>query len=134
MKLGMQLGLGSGHIVLDGDAAPPRRGTAPMAGWIKMPLGMEVGLSPGDFALDGDPVLPQKGGIAPIFDPCLLWPNGWMDQDSTWYRGRRQSRRLCVKWGPSPPHQKKGGTVPHFRPMSIVAKWLDSSGYHLVHR
>jgi len=29
MKLGMQVGLGPGHIVLDGDPAPPRRGTAP---------------------------------------------------------------------------------------------------------
>jgi len=50
-----------------------------------MPLGMEVGLGPGDFVLDGDPaLLPKKGGIAPpIFGPCLLWPNGWMDQDTT---------------------------------------------------
>jgi len=23
---------------------------------------------------------------------------------------------------------------PHFRPMSVVAKWLDGSGYHLVQR
>ena len=30
MKLGMQVGLGPGHIVLDGDSAPPpQRGTAP---------------------------------------------------------------------------------------------------------
>ena len=30
MKLGMDVGLGSGHIVLDGNpAAPPKRGTAP---------------------------------------------------------------------------------------------------------
>jgi len=49
MKLGMQVGLGSGHIVLDGDTAPLlQRGTAPqfsahvccgqMAGLIKMLL------------------------------------------------------------------------------------------------
>ena len=48
MKLGMQVGLGPGHIVLDGDPAPlPQRGTAPqflahiccdqMAEWIKIP-------------------------------------------------------------------------------------------------
>jgi len=67
MKLGTQVGLGPGHIVLDGDPAPPsQRGTAPtqfsahiccgqMAAWIKMPLGMELGLSPRDFVLDGDP-------------------------------------------------------------------------------
>jgi len=56
-----------------------------MARWITMPLGMEVGLSPGDFVfnvLDGDRApLPTKGGGAepPIFGPCLLWPNGWID-------------------------------------------------------
>jgi len=41
----------------------------------------------------------------PIFDPCLLWPNGWMDQDATWCGGRPKPRprRLCVRWGPSSP-------------------------------
>jgi len=61
-----------------------------MAGWIKMPLGMEVGLGPGDFVLDGDTTSPpQKGGgdPSPIFGPCPLWPNGWMDQDGTWHGG-----------------------------------------------
>jgi len=29
MKLGMQVGLSHGHIVLDGDPASPKRGTAP---------------------------------------------------------------------------------------------------------
>ena len=38
---------------------------------------MEVGLRPGDFVLDGDPPPSQKGGGAPVFGPCLLWPNGW---------------------------------------------------------
>jgi len=58
-----------------------------------MPLGMELGLSPSDFVLDGDPALPpQKGGRAPspIFGPFLLWPNGCMHQDATWYGGRPQ--------------------------------------------
>ena len=55
MKLGMQVGLSPGHIVLDGDpASPPLKGHSPqfsahiccgqMARWIKMPLGMELGL------------------------------------------------------------------------------------------
>ena len=54
VKLGMQVGLGPGYIVLDGDQAlPPQKGgRAPKfsahvycgqtAVWIKMPLGMEV--------------------------------------------------------------------------------------------
>ena len=53
-----------------------------------MPLGTEVNLGLGDIVLDGDPAPPsQKGGRAPppIFGPCLLWPNGWMDEDPTWY-------------------------------------------------
>jgi len=30
-------------------------------------------------------------------DLCLLWPNGWMDQDGTWRGGRPHPRRLCVR-------------------------------------
>ena len=88
MKLGMRVGLGPGHTVLDGDPAPlPKGGLAhiccgQLAAGIKMPvpLGTEVGFGPGDFVLDGDPA-PQKGGGAPspIFGSCLLWPNGLMD-------------------------------------------------------
>jgi len=97
MKLGMQVGLGPGRIVLDGDPAPrPQKGAEPppqflahiccgqMAGWIKMPLGRDVGLRPSHIVLDGDPApLPQKRVETPIFGPCLLWPNGWMDEDAT---------------------------------------------------
>ena len=83
-----------------------------MTAWIKMSLGMEVGLGLGDFAIDGDTASPpQKGGRDPqIFGPCLLRPNGWMDEAGTWHGGRPQPRRLCVRWGPSslPP---KGGTA-----------------------
>ena len=34
--------------------------------------------------LDGDdPAPPPKIGAQPsIFGPCLLWPNGWIDQDA----------------------------------------------------
>jgi len=51
-----------------------------------MPLGGEVDFDPGDIVLDGDPAPPPKG-TTPIFGPCLSWPNGWMDQDATWYGG-----------------------------------------------
>jgi len=101
MPLGMEVGLSPGNSVLDGDPAPlPTQGVEPSpifgdlycgqtVGCIKMTVGTEVGLRPGDFVLDGDPApLPRKeaepGGTAPpIFGPCLLWPNGWMDQDGT---------------------------------------------------
>jgi len=81
------------------------------AGCTKMPHGMELGLSPEDFVLDGDPPPPQKRGgasLPQILGPCLLWPNGWMDQDDTWHGSKPQPRRLCVRWGPSPPPPKKG--------------------------
>jgi len=102
MKLGMQAGLGPGHIVLglDGDPAPLLQRAQPhsifgpccgqMAAWIKVPLGMELGLSPGDFVLYGDPALPSL---------------------------------------------KKGAwATPNFRPISVVAKRLHASRYHLVWR
>ena len=57
MKLDTEVELGPGHIVLDGDAASPEKGSRPMdqgpplsahvccgqtAGWIKVPFGTEV--------------------------------------------------------------------------------------------
>ena len=73
VKLGTEVGLGPGQIVLDGDPAPlPQKGggTAVLhfsthvycgqtVGWIKIKLGMEVGLIPGHIVLDGDPALPK---------------------------------------------------------------------------
>jgi len=81
MKLDVQVGLAPGHIVLDGDPAPPsQRGTAPtqfsahiccgqMAAWTKMPLG----ISPGDFVLDGDPALPSLPSPPPQFSAHFYW-------------------------------------------------------------
>ena len=75
---------------------------------------MEAGLSPGDFVFDGDPATPRnKGTPTPlIFGPCLLWPNGWMDEDL----------------GPGhivldgvPALHGKGTAARLFGPMSIVA-------------
>jgi len=43
----------------------------------------------------------------PFFGPRLLWPNGCMDQDATWYGGRPRPMRHCIRCGPSYP-QKKG--------------------------
>jgi len=87
-----------------------------------MPLGREVGLGQSDIVSDGDPApLPKKGADPPIFSPCLLWPNGWMNQDTSWYGGRRQPMPHCVRLGPRPP--LKGAQLSaSFRPMSIVAK------------
>ena len=97
-KLGMQVSLGNGHTVLDGDHAPlPKRGRSP----------------------------------PPNFGPCLLRPNGWMDEAGTWHGGRPQHRRLCVRSGLSHPPPKRGGRrLPNFGPISIVTKRLDASICH----
>jgi len=90
-----------------------------------MPFGMNVGLSPGDFVLDGDPVpLPKKEAEPPIFSPCLLWPNAWMDQDATWYGGRLRPGDFVLdgELGTQPPSQKE---PPNFRPIFIVDGWMD---------
>ena len=106
VKLGMEVGLGPGHIVLDVDPAPPlQKREKPqsavhvccgqMGRWIKMSLGTEVDLGPGDIVLDGNPAPPPQKGAQqpPLFGPCLLWPNGWMDEDATWPH--------CVRLGSS---------------------------------
>ena len=77
---------------------PPKKGAQPppqfaahvccsqTAAWAKMPLGTEMALGPGDIVLDGEPAPLQKGtAAAPQFSAHVLWPNGWMDQDATWY-------------------------------------------------
>jgi len=49
-------------------------------------MSFEVGLCPGHIVLDGNLApLPKNGAPPPIFGPCLLWPNGRMDQHVTWY-------------------------------------------------
>jgi len=92
MKLGTEVGLGPGHITLDGDPDPPpkkkwRHNPCLLwpYGWMsKIPLGTEVGLGPGDIVLDGDLAPPQKGGrCTHNFCAGLLWSNGWMNQDET---------------------------------------------------
>jgi len=76
------------------------------------PLGMEVGLGSGHIVLDGDPApFTERGTAVPIFAPRLLWPNGWMDRDATWYKGRPRPRQHCVKCDPNSP--RKGAQHPH---------------------
>jgi len=141
MKLVMQVGLGPGHIVLDGDPAlPPPNGYIPqfsahiccgqMAGGIKMPLGMEVSLGPGDFVLDGDPAAPPppKGGRAPNFRPMS---NGTKRLGgSRWHLAWRWALGLgpgdFMLDGDPSPLPKRGQSPSNFRPISIVTKRLDA--------
>ena len=75
---------------------------------------------------------PKKGAQQPppVFGPCLLWPKGWMDQDSTWYGGRPRRMPRCVRWETSPP-PSKGALQPlllahiycdHGRPSQLLSR------------
>ena len=100
-----------------------------------MLLGVEVGLSPGDFVLDGDPApsLKRRWSPSPQFSAhfycgqmagCIKMPLGMevglspgdvvLDGDPALLKGVKPSR--------------------NFRSMSIVAKRLDGSRWHLAWR
>ena len=87
MKLRVQVGLGPGHIVLDGEypGPPPQRGAAPqfsahtcsgqMARWLKMPLGYEGKPQPKRHCIRWGPSSPpQKGDRDPNFRPVSIVP------------------------------------------------------------
>ena len=75
---------------------------------------------------------PQRGTALPQFSAhiCCGKMAGWIKVPLGMEVGFGPGD--CVRWGPSSP--KKGHSHPHFRPMSIVAKRLYASGYHLVRR
>jgi len=79
-------------------------------GWIKMKLGMQVGLSPGHSSPS-----PKRGQSPQIFSLYLLWPNGCMDQDGTWYGRRPQPSGVVLDGDPAPP-PAKGHNPPIFDP------------------
>jgi len=96
-----------------------------------MPFDKEVDVGPGDIMLDGDPV-PPKGTQPQIFGPCLLWPTaGWMNIPFGTEVGIGPGD--IVLNGDSAPLER-GTASPTFRPMSIVATWLDVSRCHLIRR
>ena len=79
----MEVGLGPGHIVLDGNPVPPsqKRGHSPLflthvycgqtGGCISIPLGTEVGLGPGDIVRWG-PSSTRKWAQSPNFRPMCI--------------------------------------------------------------
>jgi len=54
----------------------------------------------------------------------VLWSNGWIDQDATWYGGRSRPGPHCVRWGGTQLPTRKGAQQPPptFRLMSIAAR------------
>ena len=105
-----------------------------MAGWIKMPLGLQVGLSSGDFVLDGDPALPsQKGGEVPKFSAHVYCGKtaGWINMALGMEVGL-SSGDFVLDGDPALLPKKGAEPLPNFWPISIVARWLDTSRFHLV--
>jgi len=98
-----------------------------------VPLGMEVGRGPGEFVYDGDPARPRKKGHThphPMFGPCLLWLNGWMDEDATRTEVDLGPGHIVLDGVPAP--RVRGTTAPFFgryllwprSPISVTAELL----------
>jgi len=157
MALGMEVGLGPVHIVLDGDTAPlPKTGgRAPQIcgpsllrpnSWIHQDATWYGGRPrPTRHCVRCGPSYPKKKGTPtpPIFCPCLLWPNGWMDEDAAWYRSRPRPRPHCTRRGPS--SRKRGTAAPLFlahvycgygRPSQLLLSscFILSQTYISIHR
>jgi len=58
----------------------------------------------------------------------VLWPNGSMDQDATWYGGRPRPKRHGVGWGPTSPKtgHSTNSSPPLFGPCLLWPNgWMD---------
>jgi len=116
MSLGMEADRSLGDFVLDGDPVhPPQKVAVPLPnfrpisivanGWMYQHTTLYGGRpQPRELCVRWGPRPSPKGDGAPIFGPCLLRPNGSMNQDAT----------HCARWGPSSPPQKGGGQSPPF--------------------
>jgi len=145
-------------------AVPPQSGTAPIFspyllsqnGWTDQDATWYGGrprlsrLRPHCASL-GPSSPAQKGGIAPIFRPMstvtkkgaqpppifgpwLSWPNGSMDQDVTWYRGRPRPGHIVLDGDPPPP--QKGGHSPRIFGTCLLwpKGWMDQDATWLEGR
>jgi len=48
----------------------------------------------------------------PVCNVCVLWPNGWIDQDATWCEGKPLSVSHCVRWGRISPTERGTASPP----------------------
>jgi len=89
MPFGMEVGLGPGDFVFDGDSATPRKKGTPTttqflahvycgqtAGWMKTPLGTEVDLGPVHIVLDGVAAVRKRGTAALLFSADIYCGHG----------------------------------------------------------
>ena len=130
-----EVGLGSGHIVLDGDSAPPKWGhNSPHLstqelwpnGWMEQDATWYgIGLSPGHIVLDGDPAPPPNKGVIAALQlsarACCGQTAGRIKMPLGMEVGLG-SGHIVLDGVPAPPHGKGHSSPPTFRPMCIVAK------------
>ena len=139
MPLDIKVGLDTGHILLDGDHAPPssKEDTTPFSAhvcygqtalWIKMLLSIEVGLGPGHIVLDGDPAPFPKGGTAPpqIFGHvCCSQTAGWIKMPLGMKLGIGLGH-IVLDGDPAPP---KRGTASQFSAHIYCGQTVDHLSY-----
>jgi len=137
MAIDMEVGLSPRHIVLDGDLAPlPKKGDRahnfrPIFNETKLLDASRCHLvwrlpSAQATLCSMGPSYPQNKGHThhhPIFGPRLLWTNGWMDEDATWYGSRPRPRPDCIRPGLSSP--RNGHSSPPLFGPCIVAMVAD---------
>jgi len=93
MPLGTEVNVGPGDVMLDGVAAPPKRGTAPVFrpmslwpnGWMDKDATWYGSISrPRSHCVRREPVSPSRErgtAFPPLFGSCLLWP--WLPISAT---------------------------------------------------
>jgi len=147
MKLGMQVGLGPGHIVLDGDQLPSPKGHSPpifgpyllrLNGCMDQDATWFGGRPrPSRLCVRLEPRSPlQKGGGAPQILAHVYCGQtaGWIKMALGMEVGLRSGEFVLDGDPASPPQKRQRSSLPNFRPISIVAKRLDASRCHLVWR
>ena len=122
-------------VVLDGDPAPPQKGgraPSPIFGpfWfdsIGRAVLQTVAQNGSPYAIRPLSVL----SVCPVYDVGVLWPNGWMDQDATWYEGMALVQATLCYMGIQLP--LKGHSPPFWTHMSVVAKRssISATAHHL---
>jgi len=130
IPLGMEVGFGPGHIMLDGHPAPPTNGHSPhFSAYLIVVKRLDGSRCtwyegrprPGQHCLRWEPNSPRPKGHSHI---CCGQMAGWIKMPLGTEVGLGPGD--CFRWGPGYP-PKKGAEPPNFRPMSIVVKRLDGS-------
>jgi len=129
MKLGTEVGFGSGHIVLDGEPAPPKKGTQP-PNFRRMPVvGKRLdgsrchlyGPRPRQYCVRWGPSFPQRDTASQFLAHVYCGETaGWIKTPLGTEVDLGPGH--IVLNGDSAPPSPERGTTPSFRPKSIVAK------------